>query len=146
MLDQSDYRVLEFFLFLIALWIGWSFLYSFISGWHTLAAVYRTPEVFDGDYWEGQRARVGNWPYKHVDIGASSGGIYLAFSYFFRLSHRPLFIPWSDISTKLKKGLIMNSVELHFRLAPTVSLQFDEDLYRGITRRVGSSLDLEPPP
>ena len=131
-----DYQVLEVFLFFVTAWVAWSFLYSFITGWWRLATVYRLREDFASDYAQGQRARIGNWPYKHVNIGADSLGIYFGFSYFYRLSHRPLFIPWSDVATELKQGLIMNSVDLRFRLVPTVRIQLDEDLYRNVMKRV----------
>jgi hypothetical protein len=141
-LSKLDYQVLEVFLFFLTVWVAWSFLYSYISGWHKLATVYRLKDLFESDYSQGQPARVCNWPYKHVNIGANSLGIYFGFSYLYRLSHRPLFIPWSDVATELKKGLIMNSVDMRFRLVPTVTIRLYEDLYRNILNRAGPFLDL----
>ena len=140
-ITKLDYQVLEVFLFFIVAWVGWSFLYSVISGWLRLASVYRLNVLFDSDYAQGQLARVGNWPYKHVNIGANSLGLYFGFSYLYRLSHRPLFIPWSDVSTEFKKGLIMNSVDLQFRLVPTVRIELYEDLYRNTMNRAGPYLE-----
>lgn len=140
-LSKSDYQVSEFFLFLVTAWVGWSFLYSFISGWQKLATVYRLKDGFDGDYAQGQLARVGNWPYKHMNIGANSLGLYFGFSYLYCLSHRPLFIPWSDVSTEFKKGLVINSVNLRLRLVPTVRIRLYEDLYRNMLNRAGVSLE-----
>ncbi len=139
-LSELDYRVLVVFLCFVTAWVGWSFLYSFISGWRKLATVYRLKDVFDGDYLQGQLARVGNWPYKNVNIGTNSMGLFFGFSYLYCLSHRPLFIPWPDVSTEFKKGLVINTVDLRFRLVPTVRIQLDEDLYRNIMNRAGISL------
>ena len=42
-----------------------------------------------------------------LTVGANSYGLYLRILFLFRFMHPPLFIPWSEVSIKTRRNLIL---------------------------------------
>jgi len=96
----------------IFMWLLVGAIISLISGWFSLAKVYRTGSAFDGAKWRMQSGRM-RWfvGYNNVlTIGASQQGLYLASMFLFRFMHPPLLVPWSEIKVQKKKGLVFEYV------------------------------------
>ena len=94
------------------LWIGVSFVISFIGGWFFLARRFPFRGTFDGAKWRGQSgymralAHYGNC----LTLGASPEGLFLAVLFLFRAAHPPLFIPWNQITVTRTRILFFNRV------------------------------------
>ena len=135
-----------FFLGLGVLWIGVTVLIARLSGWATLADVYRFSEHFNGYRWRFQRAQM-RWgmSYNGLTVGMNEKGLYLSVFFLFRMGHPPLFIPWRDISVSVKQGLLGSYMEFRFRRALFVPFWVTEGLGRGIARLAGDAWPGEHP-
>ncbi len=85
-----------------------------ISGWSTLANIYRATGEFFGPTWKFQsgqfRWRMG---YNHcLTFGANESGLFLSVFFLFRIGHPSLFIPWGDITVSLRKGFLSKEMML----------------------------------
>lgn len=91
--------------YFIGLWCAVSFGLSRISGWSLLARRFRAAGPFYGETWGWQSARFRGWcSYNNcLTFGASSEGLYLSVMRPFRLFHRALLIPWSEIEVETGK-------------------------------------------
>jgi hypothetical protein len=50
----------------------------------------------------------------------------------FNMGHKPVSVPWADISAKFSSGRLTRYTELHFRKCPDVSMLITERLYEKI--------------
>lgn len=130
-----------FVLFFIAVWIGVSFIVSYISGWASLAKIYRFSNSFDGKRWRfrsGQMRGMTNYG-NILTIGANRYGLYLSVFYILRAGHPPIFIPWDDITITTKKVLLFKLMEFRFNKAASLFLRINEKLGQEvIIQREGS--------
>lgn len=82
----------------VLFWIGVIYLISWLSGWQRLAKKYATwmePPTLRRSM---ASARIGLSNYNGVlQLGLNPQGIYLSVFILFRVGHKPLFIPWSEI-------------------------------------------------
>ncbi len=108
----------------IGVWKFVCFLLSRASGWSRLAIHYRARSTFSGTQWASQSGRVGWVSYKSILIlGANADGLYMAVSSIFRTGHRPLLIPWSDITTTEQKVWRFTYLNFTFAKLPAVRLR-----------------------
>ena len=124
---------------LIVFLIGLFFLVGRISGWATLATLYRLSGEFIGECWRFQSAEM-RWKIGYnncLTIGANASGLYLSVFFLFRFGHPNLFIPWPDISVSLKKSLFTPCMEFRFRQAPTIPFRVNEKLGQRIAQASG---------
>ena len=104
-------------LWFIAVWCAVCYLLSLIGGWHTLAASWRTQDVFAGpkqSFCSGEmrwRWLVG---YNGVlTLGSNMHGLSLSVFAPFRVGHPPLFILWTAIRiAPNRKGLLFKRIGL----------------------------------
>lgn len=99
-------------LFIPLLWTAVSLFLSRISGWRALAEVYHSDSPFEGKRWRMQNASL-RWGVNYgycINVGVNHSGIHLCPVFLFRIGHPPLFVPWSDVSTKLEKELFVGQV------------------------------------
>jgi len=121
--------------------LGMAFLFATISGWRTLAGAYRLTEksmVRDG----GARAQViGLVNYNRcLTFGSATDGLHIKPSWFFRLAHPPLFIPWSDVTAAQDKGWIFRYLDFRFAQAPEIRVRVSERLGTSLLSAAGRSL------
>ncbi len=114
---------------------------SLLSGWLTLAKMYRATQPFDGERWHFQSARFRfNSRYNGMlTIGANQEGFFMAALFLFRLGHPPLFIPWQDITVRPVKFLWFRMYRFEFRQAPSVNLRLWEKLGKRVQTAAGQS-------
>ncbi len=113
------FLVLAFVAFFLALWCFILWLASRASGWRRLAERFGTPVEFSGDVASFVSARIGIANYSGVLIlGASDQGLYLVPIRIYRLFHRPLLIPWTEIAATARDSAFMPRVQLTFPNVP----------------------------
>lgn len=101
------------FLF-IGMWLFMTALFSFISGWHSLAYRFRATFQPEGQKVSGQVKQMGTIPENRVThMIISQAGLYLYASLLFRFLHPALLIPWEKVrSVKEIKMLWWRTYEL----------------------------------
>ena len=129
-----------FWLFLALVWTGASWLISLLSGWRRLSKTYPARLPFTGKHWWFQSAEM-RWTSHYggcLIVGGNHEGLHLSVLLPFRIAHPPLFIPWSDISTREQKSRFsFTRVELAFQKVPGVSLKINATLARKIQESAG---------
>ncbi|MBI5025298.1 MAG: hypothetical protein HZC12_00935 [Nitrospirae bacterium] len=133
-MDKIILRPEYFLLIFIGMWIMISIVISRVSGWGSLAEIYRYTDPFNGNRWRFQSAGM-RWMMSYnncLTIGSNERGLYLSIFFIFRFGHPPLFIPWNDISITNKKGLLFKYIEFRFRRFPSLFLR--------INKRVGERI------
>jgi hypothetical protein len=90
--------LLAFPIFFAGMWSFVCLLISRLSGWSRMATRFATTEPPMGRRFAWQSGRVGMSNYNSVlNIDVSPRGMRLDVLGLFRIGHRPLFIPWSEI-------------------------------------------------
>jgi hypothetical protein len=73
-----------------------------------------------------------------VRVGVNQSGLHLSVGFLFRIGHPPLFIPWSDISMKEKRGLFfLKQVELRFARCSSIPIVISQRLMNRISYALG---------
>lgn len=113
-----------FVLFFVGLWCFVLFILSHASGWRRLAGRFEAARPFRGELLRFQSARL-NWVNfrSALEIGADERGLYLVPMVLFRVFHRPLLIPWSEIEAEPFDHLILKGQQLTFRSYPQTKLR-----------------------
>jgi len=135
--SRPEYVFLAIIGFLFVLF----FLIGRISGWSTLANVYRSPGEFLGQRWRFQSGQL-RWHLGYnncLTIGANESGLYLSVFFLFRFGHPSLFIPWGDISANTRKGFWCRYMEFRFKLAPMIPLRLSLQLGEKVIKASGPS-------
>ena len=87
-----------------AIWLGVTFLLSWLSGWRLLAQRFRAQEPWNGQRWGWQSARLRVCSYNHcLTFGASPAALYLSIMPLFGLFNPALLIPWQEIEVETGK-------------------------------------------
>jgi len=113
---------------IVGLWLGVTFLLSYISGWAFLAEHYRAARPYAGRYERIRSSQMGPLgPFggarNALNVGIDSEGLHLRMFILFRLNCRDLFIPWRDITVSRGRSLFVDFVEFHFRQAPKIGVR-----------------------
>jgi hypothetical protein len=61
-----------------------------------------------------------------LNLGANQEGLYISMNYFFKMHHRNLFIPWSDIQTAKGEMIWGRTLILNFFKSPKTLLEIHE--------------------
>jgi len=121
-------------LFFAGLWILISKIISVMSGWTKLAERYYSEQTFAGRYYRFQSAKLNKVYFRNsLEMGMNEMGLYLIPLIFFRLFHKPLFIPWAEIETETLKTYWIKIYRLRFRSCPNITL----DVYKKSFERMG---------
>jgi len=117
-----------FVLFFIGLWLGVTYLLSYLSGWAFLARHYRAAQPFAGRYERVRASQMGPLgPFggarNALYVGIDSAGLHLRMFILFRVNCRDLFIPWPEITVTRGRSFFMDFVEFHFRQAPKIRVR-----------------------
>jgi hypothetical protein len=109
-------------------WIVVGFVSSRITGWASLAQRYRYDERFSGEHLRFRSAmmRYGGHYGNCLTMGVNPQGLFLSLSFPFFAGHRPLFIPWNDITVRRTHLLWAKCMELHLGREPTIPLRLSE--------------------
>jgi hypothetical protein len=102
--------------------LGW--LSSVLGGWRKLASRYQITEPFVGKVFPTRSAAMGITRYANsLTLGVNSDGLYLNVFVWMRISHPPLFIPWTDMVGKVQESWLTQIVVLTFKFVPNVSIE-----------------------
>jgi hypothetical protein len=134
----------------IGLWLGVTFLLSYISGWAFLAEHYRAARPFTGRYESVRSSQMGPLgPFggarNALNVGVDPAGLHLRMFILFRLNCRDLFIPWRDITVSRGKSLFMDYVEFHFRQSPKIRVRIYGKAGEVIRALAGPAWPVEAP-
>ena len=135
---MSDFLYLWPALLVVCIWIMVSFIISRVGGWSLLAKVYLAQEsnTLDGETWKFQSVQM-RWATNYnncVTVRAGPLGLSFSVLFLFRMWHRPLLIPWSDITAhRVKRSRFFPSlIEFRFRLAPSSPIRVNNKLFSKI--------------
>ncbi len=136
--------LIGFTVFFVSLWVFVLFIISLVGGWARLATCYRAPGPFEGPQWHLQSGHLSLTRYKGVlTFGADREGLYLATFLLFRISHPPLWIPWSEITMTESHRFLFMHMALTFAQVPGVTLYIPRRISERITAaRDGLPLDM----
>jgi hypothetical protein len=129
----------------ISMWLLVGGIISFVSGWSSLARVYRTASSFDGAKWRMQSGRM-RWlmGYNNVlTIGANQQGLYLATMFLFRFMHPPLLVPWSEIKVQKNKGWVFEYVTFTLGRELAIPLRIRGTLGTNLQHAAGGAWPVE---
>ena len=106
--------LLCFTIFFPLLWCGVVFLISRIGDWSRLAKHFSAPDRKpSGTLHKGVLGSVGISQYKYtLIVHLNDEGFFLENMWLFRIGHPRLFIPWSAVSKREKKQVLM----FHFNI------------------------------
>ena len=98
----------------VAIWLAVSFILASVSGWRELAEKYAVLQVGPSSR-KSSGGRVGGVTYGGaLSLGPLPSGFLLSVLLPFRFAHRPLSIPWSDVSES--NGEFMGEKTIVFRV------------------------------
>ncbi len=134
-------------IFFFGFWVLICLGLSNMGGWKNLAESYPGKKTFFGKQFTMRDGYLGKAHYRTLlTLGANSRGLHISVLFAFRIGHPPIFIPWSDISAKHKKRLmIYNMVELTFAKNPERRLEITYDLARDLANASRGSFQLDKP-
>jgi len=110
-------------------WFFISGLVARMSGWKALAEVYPLLSDPTGPKLRFQSASL-RWSTNYTGIvhfSIDSQGLYLSVFVLFKIGHPPMFIPWSEIRSESRAGLIP-SLTLRFTRKPKVPMTISRAL------------------
>lgn len=117
------------------IWVLVVFMSSRLSGWKRLEHKYYYPNTYTGPILNPFIASIGIVKYGGVlKIGYTEEGLYLTPSFFFKLFHKPLLIPWSEITLSKKSRALYKYVVLRFNIDPPLELLLTESFANKILR------------
>ena len=98
------------------MWAFMCWLLSTIGGWGNLAKYYRSHESFNGVKSYMQSLKMGMVHYGNcITVGLNSSNMFLSVLFPFRIAHRCLIIPYSEIEGCEKNGFIFTYVNLKIK-------------------------------
>jgi hypothetical protein len=132
---------LYFALFFLVLWVLMNLIISRLTGWARMAAHYPYVGGFTGKIWRFQTVttRRGMGYKGNVSVGADSRGLYLSMFALFRFGHRPLFVPWHDITITEKQIFKSKALELRFRKTEDLPVRIFAKLGDHLAQAAGSN-------
>jgi tetratricopeptide (TPR) repeat protein len=110
-------------------WFFVSYRLSITSGWQTLAQYYEHEDAYRGKT-RSTFGQFGSVRYSDtLTAGLDGQGIYLSVFWPFSFGHKPLFIPWTDLTASLKKIYFTRYVEFKTTTHPAVTFSLPEKLF-----------------
>ena len=118
-------------LFAVSWWMFLMWLIAHAVGWSALARHYRNVEPFEGKKHHFCSGKISFGNYGNcLIVGANSDGLYLHVFLLFRVGHPPLFIPWTDLTPRVKRLWFFEWLEFEPSRVPKVKVRFPAALAR----------------
>jgi hypothetical protein len=118
---------------IVLLWLLALNLAAWISGWRSLARSYATDAPTTGQAFSYQSGRLGYSNYGScLHFVSGPAGLALSVLFAFRPGHRPLFVPWSDVSARFYEGWVLRYAEFCFAKHPETRLR----VFRGLGEKL----------
>jgi hypothetical protein len=141
---------LSFILLFAGLWIGVTFLLSYLSGWAFLAEHYRAARPFAGRYERVSSSQMGplgplGGGRNALYAGVDPDGLHLRMFILFRVNCRDLCIPWPEIAVTRGRAYFSDYIEFHFRRAPKIGVRIYGKAGEAIKTLAGPAWPAEAP-
>ncbi|HKR66909.1 MAG TPA: hypothetical protein VJZ00_24495 [Thermoanaerobaculia bacterium] len=139
---MNEWWIGGFIVLFIGSWIGIAYVISFMGGWGALAAQYPAPDDLVTDRnWNFRSARLrANTRYNGaISIGTNPRGIRFSMIFLFRPGHKPIFVPWGDVTVTSEKRWLQTFTVFHFARVPDVTIALWPELARDILTPPGQS-------
>ena len=118
----------------IGIWLFVSAIFSFMSGWWSLAQYFRAAERPNGERIIGQVKQIGWVPENRVThMIVSPDGLYLYASILFRFLHPALLVPWSEVQHVGTIKMIWWQT-YQFELASTMRIRVTQTAYDAMVK------------
>lgn len=130
-------------IFLIGMWLVILNVLSLLGGWRELARSYRANGRPDGPRFSFRSATLGFVNYGScLTFVAARAGLFVAVLAPFRPGHRPLFVPWADVSAATHRGWIFRYIDLRFTRHPKVRMRLTRSLAEKLLQAGGNAVQL----
>lgn len=109
---------------LVPCWFLVCYFFSWLSGWHKLAAAYTDRGEFRGERHRHRTGIFGNWAeYENtLTFAVDDEGLRMHVLFFLRPGHPRLFVPWAEITAEHKKSFLGSGTIFTFKRAQGVRL------------------------
>jgi hypothetical protein len=77
-----------------------------------------------------------------LTLGANHMGLHMSVVILLRPGHRPLFIPWTDVSVEVGRVWLTSVATLTFARKPSVTLQISTRLARQLMERSNHAFEI----
>ena len=113
-------KSLLFPLIFLGMWVFTCFTLSIFSEWRFLSKQYPCNGKFDGEKFSFRTMKIGGVNYSYcVTFGVNRTELYLGIMFLFRIGHKPIKVPFSQMKGKKQEGafftyviLSINSVDI----------------------------------
>lgn len=117
-----------FILSFVLIWLGVTYLLSYLSGWVFVAEHYRAAQPFAGRYQRIRSSQMGplgplGGARNALNVGVDEQGLHLRMFVLFRLNCRDLFIPWTDITVTRGRAYFQEYVDFQFSKTPKIRVR-----------------------
>ncbi|MCB8943617.1 MAG: hypothetical protein H6658_07670 [Ardenticatenaceae bacterium] len=114
----------------VIFWLTIVWFIAQVAGWPKLAEKYPAREPWNPQCWSLQSALVRGWSqYRAVlRFCADSEKLHISVLFPFSIAHKPLSIPWHEISGVKKTRWFIYGVELRFQQAPNIPIHITTNL------------------
>jgi hypothetical protein len=112
------------FIAIVLFWLAVVWAIAQLAGWPRLAEKYPARQPWNPQCWSLQSALFRNWSqYRGVlRVCADSEGMHLSVLFPFSVAHKPLSIPWHEITGQKKTRFFYYGVELRFQQEPKIPM------------------------
>ena len=137
--------VIGAFLSIVLFWLVIVWLIAQVAGWPRLAEKYPKREPWNPKCRSLQSALLRGWSqYRGVlRVCADNEALHLSVLFPFSVAHKPLSIPWSEISGKKKTRFLYYGVELRCQQVPNIPIHIRRSLADYLVEVTGGAWQYE---
>jgi hypothetical protein len=131
--------------FFVGMWCFVLRTLSYKSGWTKLADRFYFPGKFDGIYFRFRSGRMNDVAFSSaLELGANEQGLYLIPMLLFRLFHKPILIPWSELEAEPFKRFWFAGHRLSFKTFPEISLEIQGNAFEKLLKELKKKTGFQP--
>lgn len=133
------------FIAFVLFWLGIVWVIAQAGGWPKLAEKYPARQPWNPQCWSLQSALLRRWSqYRGViRFCADNEALHLSVLFPFSLAHKPLSIPWHEITGQKKTRFFYYGVELRFQQAPKIPMHIRRTLADRLVEASGGTWQYE---
>ena len=133
------------FIAFVLFWLAVVWVIAQMGGWPRLAEKYPARQPWNPQCWSLQSALLRRWSqYRGViRFCADSEALHLSVLFPFSLAHKPLSIPWQEITGQKKMRFFYYGVELRFQQAPKIPMHIRRALADRLVEASGGAWQYE---
>jgi hypothetical protein len=122
--------ILGGFLAFILFWMGIVWIIAQAAGWSQLAEKYPARQPWNPQCWPLQSALVRRWSqYRAVlKFCADEQALHISVLFPFSVAHKPLSIPWAEITGQKRRRFFYYGIQLTFQQTPKIPIYIRQGL------------------